>query len=148
MFFPCRTLLVALLAALISISALAQDSSKRFGDYEVHYSVLNSTFLEPETAAGYGITRGKNHALINIAVRKHLPDGSNKAQKAIVRGKSSDLIHASELEFTEIVEQEAIYYIAGLRFNDKELRTFEIKVQPDPNIKPYGLKFNKTLYAQ
>ncbi|WP_339339340.1 DUF4426 domain-containing protein [uncultured Oceanicoccus sp.] len=122
------------------------ETSKVFGDYEVHYSVLNSTFISPKVAQVYGIVRGKDRALINIAVRKRLARGETSAKKSIVRGSSSDLIHTAPLDFQEIVEQGAIYYIAELRFNNKELRTFTISIQPDANIAPYTLKFNKILY--
>ncbi len=135
------------LGLLASSLTLAQtESTKVFGDYDVHYSVLNSTFISPEVAKVYGIVRGKDRALINIAVRKRLDRGQTRAKKSMVSGSSSDLIHSAPLEFTEIVEQESIYYIAELRFNNKELRTFTINIQPDANIAPYTLKFNKTLY--
>lgn len=123
------------------------EQKKSFGDYDVHYSVLNSTFITPQIAKAYGIVRGKDRALVNIAVRQRLPRGDSKAKKTIISGTSSDLIHTANLDFTEINEQGAIYYIAELRFNDKELRTFTIKIQPDPNIAAYTLKFSKTLYV-
>lgn len=129
-----------------AVNSMAENS-KVFGDYDVHYSVLTSTFISPEVAKAYGIVRGKNRALINIAIRQRMDKGATRAKKAIVNGSSSDLIHSAELEFNEIVEQEAIYYIAELRFNNKELRTFTINIQPDPNIAPYTLKFTKTLYV-
>lgn len=139
-----RTLLLLLTASLFSQFSLAQE--KTFGPYQVHYSVFNSSFIAPEVASAYGITRGKNRALINIAVRKQLKTGEDIAQRAVITGTSSDLIHQLPLEFEEIEEQGAIYYIAALKFNDKEMRTFTIKIQPDPNIAPYTLKFSKTLY--
>ncbi|MEL7047156.1 MAG: DUF4426 domain-containing protein, partial [Pseudomonadota bacterium] len=43
---------------LTAPSALGQ-LSERFGPYELHYSVVNTTFLEPEVAAEYGIARGR-----------------------------------------------------------------------------------------
>jgi uncharacterized protein DUF4426 len=139
-----RPLLTLITACLISQFSLAQE--KTFGPYQVHYSVFNSSFITPEVASAYGITRGKNRALINIAVRKQLKSGEDIAQRAFISGHSSDLIHQLPLEFEEIEEQGAIYYIASLKFNDKEMRSFTIKIQPDPNISPYTLKFSKTLY--
>ncbi len=129
------------------LSPLTQaESSKVFGKYEVHYSVLNTTFLSPQVAAAYGVVRGKDKALINVAIRENLPGGKDKAKRAIVSGNSFDLIHRKELAFEEIVEQDSVYYIAELGFRDKELLAFTIKIQPDPNISPYILKFSKTLY--
>lgn len=136
-----------LLPVLLLLSSISiAEQMKAFGNYDVHYSVLNSTFIKPEVAEAYGIIRGKDRALINIAVRERLPKGESKPKRAIVSGSSSDLIHSAKLSFDEIQEQQAIYYIAELRFNNKELRTFTISIQPDPNIAPYTLKFSKTLY--
>lgn len=134
-------------ACLLCLAVVAQAEQKQvFGDYEVHYSVLNSSFLAPEIASRYGITRGKDRVVVNIAVRKRLAGGETAAQSAVVVGKSSDLIHSIELSFDEIDEGDAIYYLAELRINDEEARSFEIKIQPDPAYAPYTLKFTKTLY--
>ena len=140
-----RQCCLLLITALLSIT-LNAEQKKTFGDYDVHYSVVNSTFIAPDIVKNYGITRGKDRALVNIAIRKRQPKGRTKAQRGLVTGKSPDLIHSAPLDFTEINEQDAIYYLAELRFNNKEMRTFTIKVQPDPNIAAYTLKFSKTLY--
>lgn len=139
-----RTLVFLICISLHGFSLAEQKKS--FADYDVHYSVLNSTFISPKVAQHYGIVRGRDRALINIAIRKNLPGGTDKAQRAIVTGSSSDLIHSQQLNFNEVVENNAVYYIAELRFRHKEMRTFTIKLQPDPNIAPYTLKFSKTLY--
>ena len=143
-----RLVLLAFIAVslfCVSLTASAEQK-KAFGPYDVHYSVLTTTFISPDTAKRYGNTRGKNRALLNIAVRKRLENGSTRAQHAIVKGSSSDLIHSVDLPFTEITEQDAIYYLAEFRFFHKEMRTFTIKIQPDPNIAAYTLKFSKSLY--
>ncbi len=133
-------------ALLLSAGAWAEQK-KDFGKYEVHYSVINSTFLTPEVAKAYGITRGKDRAIVNIAVREKRDEGGTAAKRAVVTGSSSDLIHKTKLDFHEIDERDAIYYIAELRIANKEKRDFRIKVQPDPNRPPFSLNFNKTLYT-
>lgn len=144
---------VAILILLLSRPLSAQesdpgDNSKSFGDYDVFYNVLNSTFIKPDVAARYGIVRGKDKALINIAVRKRLTDGKSAAHAVEISGTSSDLIHSLPLQFREIKEHDAIYYIAELSFHDKELRSFTILIKTEPGIAPYTLKFNKTLYEE
>jgi hypothetical protein len=135
------------LIACLCLSGFSQaEQMKTFGDYDVHYSVFNSTFISPKVASAYGLVRSKNSALINIAVRQRLDKGQSRAKKAIITGNSSDLIHSTKLDFNEITERDTTYYLAELRFNNKELRTFTIKIQPDPNIAPYTLKFSQTLY--
>ena len=74
-------------------STLSQaEQFKQFGPYKIHYSVVNTTFLDPKVAAAYGITRGKKKAILNIAIREQLDDGSDRAKAAIVNGRSWDLI--------------------------------------------------------
>ena len=62
-----RITLISLL--VLSAPALGQQSEK-FGDLELHYSVVNTTFLSAEIAELYGITRGKQRAILNLALRK------------------------------------------------------------------------------
>ncbi len=141
-----KHLILLIFLTVCSLGAFAEHE-KTFGDYVVHYSVLNSTFIKPDVAQHYGITRGKDKAVINIAINKQLRRQAPVAHAAKVSGSSSDLIHSVPLEFKEFKEGNAIYYIAQLKFRNKEMRTFTIKIQPEPQIAPYTLKFSKTLYT-
>ena len=55
--------------AFLPCLALGQQS-ETFGPYELHYSVVNTTFLNPRIAEAYGITRGEKRAFLNLAVRE------------------------------------------------------------------------------
>jgi hypothetical protein len=131
---------------LFSSCLLNAEQKQSFGQFDVHYSVVNSTFISAEVASIYNIVRGADRALINISIRKNLKDGSDKAQKAVITGYSSDLMRKTPLKFLEIVEQNAIYYIAEIKFYNEEIRHFSIDVQPELEIKPFQMKFTKTLY--
>lgn len=145
-FNRCIAAFTYLLLLLWAQVSFADDTSKTFGDYEVYYSVFNSTFIKPDVAKVYGIVRGSDRVLVNVAVRKQLPKGQSEAAAAVVKGTSSDLIHSVPLVFQEIRENDAIYYLAEIRIRDKELRTFTLTIQPDPKQPAYTLKFNKKLY--
>jgi hypothetical protein len=128
-----------LIAALLPAgSVLAQgddipaqiETSQTFGNFEVLYTVIPSTTLLPEMAAEYKIVRANDQALVNISVRKHLPDGTDIAQAATLKGTYSDLIQPRNLEFREVREHGAIYYLAQLRFSDRETLRFDLKVTP------------------
>lgn len=143
----------AALCLLISAAVCAQTGTERpletssvFGDYEVFYNVFPSTMLKPDIAASYRIVRGNNRAVVNIAVRKKQPGGGDREQAATVSGSYSDLIHKKPLEFRQIDEPGAIYYIAELRHTDKELLRFDIQVQPNPDAPAYRLTFTRKLY--
>ena len=124
------------------------ETSRVFGAYEVFYNVFPSTMLSADVAGTYRIVRGKDRAVINIAVRKHLDSNSDTAQTAQVSGTSSDLMQSKTLEFREIKEQDAVYYIADLRHTDGEFLRFDIKVQPEPGAPPYALTFTRKLYYE
>jgi hypothetical protein len=124
------------------------EASRVFGDYEVFFSVFPSTMLTEQVAGAYQIVRGKDRAIVNIVVRKHTPAGGDREHSALVTGTYSDLIQSKTLTFREIDEQSAIYYIAELRHNDRDLLRFDIKVQPDPNVPPYLVTFTRKLYIE
>jgi hypothetical protein len=126
--------------------ATAIETSKRFGDYEVHYSVFPSTMLNETVAAGYKIVRADNRAVLNISVRKLSGTSGDEAQRAVVSGSYSDLIQRKSLDFREIEEPGAVYYIAEFRHGDKELLRFAIDVQPDPAAAPFNLVFTRKLH--
>jgi hypothetical protein len=136
---------VALWLALLPGLALAQQS-ETFGPFELHYSVLNTTFLDSTVAATYGITRGEKRAILNLAVRENLTDGSEPRAMEL-QGRTSDLMQQQALEFREIREGDAIYYIAEFSFINEEWRFFEIEFKPDGATQSYTYKFKHQLYV-
>ncbi|MGN8139763.1 MULTISPECIES: DUF4426 domain-containing protein [Pseudomonas] len=138
-------LITALLAACLSLSAVAADAIKGerkevFGDVTVHYNTFNSTFLTPDIAKAAELIRSKNQGVINVSVIK---DG--KPLIAQVSGTVKDLTSQSvPLTFRQITEQGAIYYIAQYPVEQQETRTFEIKVQTGDKINT--LNFNQELF--
>jgi hypothetical protein len=140
------TLTLTLLGLLL-LSPLTLAESETFGDFEVHYSVVNSTFIDPAIASHYQIVRGKDRAFINLAVRKTLPDGSDTATSAQLEGRTWDLFQNQFLEFREIREGSAIYYIADFEFSDGELRFFTINLLPEGAERSKQLKFQHKVYV-
>lgn len=138
-------LALLLLTACLSASALAADVIKgerqeTFGDVTVHYNTFNSTFLQPDIARAAELIRSKHQGVINVSVIK---DG--KPLIASVTGTVKDLTSASvPLNFRQVTEQGAIYYIAQYPVPQQETRTFEIKVQNGDKINT--LNFNQELF--
>ena len=138
-------LALLLLTACLSASALAADVIKgerkeTFGDITVHYNTFNSTFLQPDIAKAAELIRSKNQGVINVSVIK---DG--KPLIANVTGTVKDLTSQSvPLNFRQVTEQGAIYYIAQYPVPQQETRTFEIKVQNGDKINT--INFNQELF--
>ncbi|TXS90661.1 DUF4426 domain-containing protein [Parahaliea maris] len=143
---PAVQLLLVLVAGLLAATAQAQQS-ERFGPYELHYSVVNTTFLSPEVAAEYGIVRGEKRGIVNLAVREHLADGTAVNRAALLKGRSWDLIQGQDLDFQKIQEGPAIYYIAPFKFINREWRHFEVHFRPEGAEKTYTFKFKHQLYV-
>ena len=136
------------LLALISLATTAQaQQSEMFGPYELHYSVVNTTFLAPEVAANYGIVRSKQRAILNLAVREHLPDGSTEGRTMQLQGRTWDLIQGQPLEFMEVREGKAIYYLADFKFINEEWRFFETVFRPAGAQQSYTFTFKHQLYV-
>lgn len=130
---------------LLPTLSLAQQT-ETFGPFDLHYSVVNTTFLDPEIASSYGITRGKKRAILNLALRENLVDKS-EARSMLLQGRTWDLIQSQTLEFKEIREGEAIYYIAEFAFINEEWRFFEVDFRPSGADQTYSFKFKHQLYV-
>jgi hypothetical protein len=142
-----RTLASPVFAVWLLTTPVAQaQQSEMFGPFELHYAVVNTTFLEPKVAATYGIVRGEQRAILNLAVREHLGD-TTAARPMILQGRTWDLVQRSEtLEFQEVREGPAIYYIAEFEFLNEEWRFFEIFFNDTAATEIYTFKFKHQVY--
>ena len=135
---------------LIFATSAAQADEKTFttfGDYQVLHTVFNSTFIKPDIASAYNLTRGKDHALINIALIKSSDEGQSYGLPAKVTGTVANLMQQQKvLEFIEIKEQNAVYYLADLRFHNEEVLHFTINV--NANGRDHEVTFTKKLYVE
>lgn len=136
-----------MMGASLSLQAqeINPETHQDFAKYAVHYSLFNSTFVLPEIAEIYKIKRSKYENLINISVSKK---GEYGALPATVTGTSRNLMQqVKPLEFIEIKEETATYYLAPIRLTGKEILHFSINVIPEGETTPLEVKFTKTLYA-
>lgn len=143
---------MALLLCVALSPAHAQQRDKPFevfGDYQIFFSVFNSSFIKPDIARLYNLSRGKDRALINIAVTRTHNGKQSLGLPAQVAGTATNLMQQQKsLTFVEVREQDTVYYLAPLRFTNEEVMNFAIQVQPDSSQPPYTLKFTKTLYVE
>jgi hypothetical protein len=140
--------LLYLLLCCLALPLSARETSQRFGPYTMHYSVVNSSFLTPEVAKQYQLRRGKRYALLNLSLREHT--GSNdllgSARRMTLRGEAHDMMKPQTLKFIEIVEGDAIYYLAETRFINEEWRKFTVHFQPENSDETYTLEFRHQFY--
>lgn len=135
---------VTLISAAFSFSAEAQQS-KRLGDWEVHYNAFNSTLLRPEMAKQYGLSRSETLATLNISVLAANLPGKPGQQVEISGYVMNPLSQQTRLEFREIVEADAVYYIAQTRFTNLETLRFFITLKQGNQT--HELRFHKEFWA-
>ncbi len=141
-----RILTTLLLTWLLPCIGQAQQS-ERFDQYELHRSVVYSTFLSPEIAARYGISRGDDKAILTLSVRD-ADAGEVRGRPMTIEGRTWDLITGTSLTFEEIRDGQATYYIAPFEFLDREWRFFEFTFTPEGSDKPYQYTFKTQLWRQ
>lgn len=144
---------ICLLAVLFSPLSLANSRGEQkqvFGDYEVHYIGLTSSFLTPEVASAYGIDRSRSLGFLSISVLQNQA-GQDLAVpvRATITGTIRNLIGQTRtLEFREIKETNAVYYISTFRFDDEDMYTIQLKATPEGQTRTFDVKFSQRFYQQ
>lgn len=140
------TVTLCLLLGLGIDPAHAQQST-RYDEFELHHSIVYTTFVAPEVAAEYGITRGADKAMLTLSVRD-AASGDMAGRPMQISGRSWDLITGGEMDVREIREGRATYYIVPFEFLDREYRFFEFSFQPEGAEKRYEHKMKVQLWRQ
>lgn len=120
---------------------LSAEQKQAFGDYEVHYSVFNPSFLRAEVAERYDVVRGRDKAVVNVSILHE-----ERSVAVSVTGTVKNLLgQLQPLNFRKVTEGEAVYYLAMLTYQDRDTLRFEITA----DLPGYGsavVRFQQTLY--
>lgn len=151
-----KNILKLLILLTLSVNSFAQiDQAKeiktlqKFGAYTVHYNVFNSKLIPPQVAEVYNLTRGKDLALMNISLTKTENGVTSLGLPARVKAKAINLMQQTKpLEFMEIKEPEATYYLASIRYTNEEDLRFEVSILPEGETTPLTITFNRRLYTE
>lgn len=142
--FFSRPLILLLLACIFTGTAMAENM-KKLGSLDVHYIAFGATFLTPEIAKAYGIERSRYNGLINISVL----DNSQKntpSKTVVMMGKArNDLGQIKTLEFKEVKEGTAIYYLAQIKYAHEETIHFDIDIIDGTD--KHKIKFSQKFYV-
>ena len=136
----CAPFFLALLLPAVG----SAEQMRKFGDYEVHYIVIPSLFLQAEIAQRHGLRRGEGLSIVNISVL----DAEGKGRACAISGAAKNLLgQLAALEFQEVREGDAVYYLADVRHTDQEVLRFNLNIQPTA-AKAFELAFQQRLYAK
>ncbi len=142
-----RHLVTALLAFLClsaaAVSAAAEPwGTRQMGTYEAHFSLVPTTMLNADVVAHYGVTRGRDRALFSLSVL----DAAGAAVRAGVTGTMKDLLGQERaLALREVVEGDAVYYLAEVKHSDRDVLRFALDVTT-PDGGHHRLDFQQTMY--
>lgn len=113
------------LVCLLLPGLVNAEQKQRLGPFEAHYVVVNTTFFNEEVAARYGVVRGRDRALVNLSFL----DDTGTPVAVELQGTVKNLLsQEAALEFREVREGPAIYYLAEIRHTDRETLRFRIQV--------------------
>ena len=122
------------------------ENMKTSGDVNIHYIAINATFLTPKVAKSYGIERSRYNGLVNISVL----DNTQKptpAKTVLITGSARNLAgQKKSIEFIEVKEGKAIYYLAQVGYQNEETIRFDLKIQDGD--KSHSLKFSQKFYVE
>ena len=119
--------LIALCSLAFSINASAENM-KKLGSFNVHYMAIGATFLTPEIAKTYGIERSRFNGLLNISVLDNTQPGHHAQTVSITGTARNDLGQIKQLEFDEVKEGQAIYYLSQIKYSDEETFYFDLNI--------------------
>lgn len=132
---------LALVLANACLDANAEQM-RQLGPWEVHYALVPTSFLKPDIAARYQVTRGRDRAMLNISVL----DEAGNAVAVEISGTIINLLSQQQpIQFREVREGPAIYYLAQVKHTDREVLRFAVDIVP-PDGSDRRLEFQQTMY--
>lgn len=135
-------LFLALSSLAFGLNAQAENA-KEFADHIVYFNAFPTDSLPAQMTKQYGLKRSKNYAMINISVMEK-GAGAPVGVKSNVTGELKNLMGQSrELEFREIKEGKAVYYIAQIGVQSKETVNFYVDIKPNGGQEKYQISFSK-----
>ncbi|WP_318935758.1 DUF4426 domain-containing protein [Pseudidiomarina sp.] len=125
------TILTGLLLVLMVSAPVVAEGVTRLGPWEVRYNAFNSTLLRPEMASQYNLQRSEYLATLNIVIFAANKPGKPAQQVDISGYAMNPLSQQQPLNFQEVIEGEAVYYLAQTRFTNAETLRFFITIEQD-----------------
>ncbi len=140
-----RAALAATTCLLLTLTTWA-DASERLdaGPHTIFATALSSLLIPADVAKLHGIVRASNRVVVNVTV---LTD-AHPARAAVAGAGTNLLGQRIPLDFAEVREQDAIYYLASLVTNEKDTLTFELAVTPESTAETQTLRFERSYYPK
>ena len=139
-------LLLSLLGTSILNVSADEKPYKDIGGYRIFYSSFNSSFILPEIASIYNISRGKDKGLVTIAVTRADKIGG---ETALLSGTASNMLaQQKKLDFFEVREGQIVYYLAPFEYYNEDILTFKVQIQTELNKELLSFSFQNKFYYE
>ncbi len=127
----------------------ANEHSKSFGEYTVLVNAITTDQLPVEVAQGYGISRSKNQAMLNVSIQKITPMGTSPVAAKVAVAVKNLNNQLKDFDVREIKETEpdAIYYIGQVSVNHEETLIFDIDVQTEGSTQPMLISYRQRFFT-
>jgi hypothetical protein len=127
---------------LLLCFSTAHAESVEWQGYVIYYSTFRSTLIPAEVAEAHGIVRSDGRLVTNITVRRN--DGPVQAR---VEGTATNLLNQLfTLDFQEVSEQDAIYYLASQIVDETDTLRYQVEIQPRESDESFTLQFTREYY--
>lgn len=145
MLFSIKIFLLMLwLCSLSAMSFAQENTSYELNEHIVYYNVFNSTMIPADAAKAHNLVRAKDRVYVNIALVKK--SGGNGIPANISGVRRNLMQQRVPLEFIEIKEATATYYLAPIRFNNEEILHIDITASNSDNTDTGSFTITKKLY--
>ena len=136
-------------ALLSAASAATAQQHHDDGPFRVHYNAFTTDTLTEQVAKNYGIVRSRNRALLNVSVQRRESAQQVRAVTARVSATAINLNgQLRRLEMRELVQGDAIYYIAEMPVTDQETYNYNLSILPDGAGKPIDFRFSRQFFVR
>lgn len=137
---PATQTLLGVLALFLAVFLAAPygaEQSIEVEGYDVHYSVVPSTFIQPEVAEKHNIVRADNRAVITITVRH---DADLTSLDSVAGYFKNLLSQEITLDFELIEDGDTQYYLASFLYTNEEPLTFHIHLHFSDTVREISFK--------
>jgi hypothetical protein len=139
--------LLVLLMLTLSGALHASDGVEVFGNVKIFYNIVPTSTLTPAMAKLYDIQRAKDMSYINISVRTNDSTLLGESVGATIDSTAvNEFGQTRFLEFREIKEPGAIYYIAIVKHGNDETLKINASIIVHNDYKQHKLSFQRQLF--
>ncbi|MFY0992243.1 DUF4426 domain-containing protein [Halomonas sp. C05BenzN] len=139
---------LALGGMLLLALPLQAQQFEQVGNFQIHYSAVNTSFLPRDVADEHRIQRSQVMALLNVSVVEELEDGTTRVVPATVNGRVAELggTDGEPLAFRTLRSGDSVSQIAVFRIHDDAPMRFDLEVRYDRNREPAAVSFIQRFY--